>query len=132
MYFQAQWLRETFAKHPELVAEWEPKILAPDPIGLGAAKAGISYLLTAAHKRGGRPEDQNRQLSLFTQASTTDLLNRWEYWAAFDDDTRQEHWGRVRQEAAALPPDRCTEVADYYLRLAKEFRNAAKKGAHDE
>jgi hypothetical protein len=111
---------------------YEPKILDPeDPMGMGAAIAGIGFHLACDKKggvhKGGKPDDKNRQLELFNKL-TDDEFNRWEYWTKFDPDTQAAHFKHIRQKAAEIEtPEELEARAEYHERVAKEFRKAAKE-----
>ncbi|MHC1762902.1 MAG: ParB N-terminal domain-containing protein [Verrucomicrobiia bacterium] len=146
---QAQELRKFFEDHtPRTLTDedgrteegvsfqefFEPRILREEkPYGLGAALAGIKAKLAmeaaAAKGRphtGGKPKAVEQQLKLFGRL-ITDELNRWEYWQAWDEDTRAEHWQAVRERIAAVPKTQADLMSQYHAKLAGEFRRAAKQ-----
>lgn len=120
---QARKLTELFEAHPDEF-EWnderdvktlrdyyEPRILADvDPIGLGAAIAGIAGKLEAVKASakgghpGGKPKLPDRQLDLF-KSTFTALNTRWEYWANFDTTQKDEVRKTVRTTIEAAPDD---------------------------
>jgi len=123
-------------KHKDVTAReyFELKIMdAEKPMGLGAAIAGLGFLVKTEARvevrphGGGRPQEMERQLQLFSKL-VKDEDNRWEYWQKFDDEVRAEHFAAVRNAAEQLPPDVCRERADYHEKMAKQFYNAAKAG----
>jgi gas vesicle protein len=113
---------------------YEPQILDPDkPIGLGGVIAGIASIIDAEKKgkphKGGKPDDQNRQIELFNKV-VADELNRWEYWQKFDPETKAAHFKSVRAKAAQISDaNQLEEMADYHSKLSSEFRRAAKEAA---
>lgn len=130
LFQQAAQLHAKFEADPELRRKFEPSIFDEEkPAGLGAVLAGIGGLTAQAARgfhNGGRPQEVERQLELFA-ATVIDGLKRWEYWQGWDDETRKSYWREVRQHAVELPVEKCLEVAEYYSRLAEEFRKAGKE-----
>ncbi|HVU26525.1 MAG TPA: ParB/RepB/Spo0J family partition protein [Verrucomicrobiae bacterium] len=130
---QARWLHDTFKKRPDLRDEFEPKILDLEkPMGLGAAKAGIVFLLNDDEKSksgqkhgGGKSEDAQRQMELFGEIFE-DTLARWDYWQKFGDRLRSEHFQEIREMAAEVDKEKLNAIADYYSKLAAEIRKVAK------
>lgn len=124
-------------KHKEVTARqyFEARIMADEkPIGLGAALAGLGYLIKKeAGERsgrefgGGKPQQAHKQFQLFNKL-VSDEETRWEYWQKFDPETKSEHFAAVRTQAAQLPPNICLERAEYHEKLAEQFRKAAKGG----
>ncbi len=133
---RARWLQEQFEQRPDLREEFEPQILNFEkPMALGAAKAGVGFLLTQAKRSeigefhtGGKSKDAARQLQLFT-GILENTITRWDYWRKFDEKIRAEHFKQVRVKAAALPKADCVEIADYFSRLGAELRKIAKQEA---
>ena len=121
---QARKLVEIFDAHANDEFDWnderdpktlrdyyEPRILADvDPIGLGAAIAGIAGKLDAVKSAakgghpGGKPTLPDRQLDLFKSTFTT-LNTRWEYWANFDAVQKDDIRKTLRVTIEAAPDD---------------------------
>jgi hypothetical protein len=148
LFQDAAKVHELFTKHPQKrvwndTAEelsfqeyYLPRLLASPaggeherPLGLGAIIAGIKSELAHPGRPhgGGRPEAANKQLELFERTIIQDQLNRWEYWQAFPEEMKAQHFANVRDKAETLEPEQCAELAEYYARLAREFRTAAAK-----
>lgn len=146
---QARELHELFAAHPEkrdltdsegvtvkkttFRKFFEARIMREEkPYGLGAVKAGITYILDAEKwpnkKTGGRAKDTDKQLRLFNDV-VENAVSRWDYFQKWDDATKKEHWKTVRIKAETIPTERAAAMADYYKQMAREFGKAAKKGA---
>jgi len=120
---QARKLRELFEANPDTY-EWngerepmtlrdyyEPRIMTRnDPIGLGAAIAGIAGKLDAEKSNakgghpGGKPTLPDRQLDLF-KSTFTALNTRWEYWANFDASQKDDVRKTLRVTIEAAPDD---------------------------
>lgn len=101
LFLDAAKLHEKFAKNPDLRAQFEPRILDQhDPIGLGAAVAGIGG--QGATKGKDRP--QPRQLELFVAAWDT-IKTRLATWEKLDADSREQVVPAIRETVAAMPDD---------------------------
>lgn len=91
---QAQWLHKEFAKDASLQSEWEPKILdLEDPIGLGAAKAGIA---------GEDVDQSNRDLGALRNAFSGFKKTRV-FWEKLSTVERQQIKDQWETEVADLP-----------------------------
>lgn len=100
---QARQLHKLFTETPKLRAEFEPRILdEEDPIGLGAAIAGIAgQQHTKGKSKHTRAEEQ---LTLFNESLTT-LGHRFKYWNKLKDEDRDTAVTRIRETVAAMPPE---------------------------
>jgi hypothetical protein len=91
---QAIWLHKAFAKDAALRTEWEPKILdLEDPIGLGAAKAGIA----------GEDADQSQRALGVLQNAFSGFMKQRELWNTLDKMERAQladHW---QKQVETLP-----------------------------
>jgi hypothetical protein len=97
------------------------------PMGLNGVLSGIKFLFKKSKShRGGRPEEEERQLKLFSKI-LDDELNRWRYWAEFDESVQQMHWEKVRVKLKTMDPDDCENLAKYHDKMAKECREGVKR-----
>jgi hypothetical protein len=107
---QARWLHKEFAKDASLRAEWEPKILdLEDPIGLGAAKAGIA----------GEDADQSQRDLGVLQNAFSGFLKERELWNKMDRLQRAQladHW---QKQVAVLPDSMRKAMAGVLMEVAK-------------
>jgi hypothetical protein len=105
---------QAFQQHPDIKADWEPKILDPhDPVGIGRAHAGIKGELSTQGKPKA-PNTATRQLSLF-QDVFENLNNRFTYWTTFDDHQKRQALAPMRTTVENMPDD-----------LLQEFSRAIK------
>ena len=137
LFSKAAQVHALFAKDPAYASQMLPRIFGEPvggehadarPVGLGAVLAGYKGKQV---DKGGPPDDAKRQLELFTK-TVEDGITRWDYWKGLSDHDKAQHWGKVKQAAAALPHDRATAMADYYTKLAAVFRDAAKQDPDHE
>lgn len=108
LFLQAARLHELFDADPELRAEWEPKIMAPEmPIGLGAAIAGIRGQETSV----GRTPQRNSALHNWEVAwrNITRPAGRWNRWT---EQEREYATTVLRDEFAKLPDPVLDAVRD--------------------
>lgn len=103
--FQAQTLFKSFQEHPELRAEFEPKILSGE-VGLGAAIAGIGGRM--ATKDQARP--QAREVQLFLQGLDT-VHKRFSYWTKFSEVEKREASIVLRRTVLDMPEELRKEMA---------------------
>jgi len=116
---QATWLRKKFTAHPELRAEWEPKILdMENPIGLGAAKAGIEGKAATTGKARG-PENQ---LELFSEGIVGRAPTLLMFWQA----SKKQAVEMLVKRAAKLKPEQCEGLAAMHSEIGKIYREQAK------
>lgn len=108
---------------------FEPQILDEEkPMGLGAAMAGIGMVLEAEAKgghKGGRPDDVESQLRLFTD-TFKDLDNRYEYWSALADEQKLVARKRIRTSLEKMPED-LLKAFSSEIRSEIQRREAAQK-----
>lgn len=102
LLFQARRLHDAFSKTPTLREEFEPRILAAeDPIGLGAALAGIAGKTSTENK--ARSETRNTAIYNWGVGwkSLAVAVNRgWKKWT---DEDRAEAAEAVRTAATKFP-----------------------------
>lgn len=124
LLFQARRLHELFADGKagaKLRKEWEPKILdAEDPMGLGAAIAGIAG--AAATKGKGKP-DRNSALNNW-EAGWKNLVNPAKHFARWDDEQRDYAAESLRKTLTKLPAE-VLELVIASARAAKKAVDAA-------
>ena len=127
---QATWLHKTFKDYPEMRDEWEPKILSMDsPIGLGAAKAGITQQLEAVEN--GRKFDprNSQQLDLFKNTFVRDFSNRFEYWNTLPAADKKKAVHAIEAQASTMTRAECEAAAEVLRDIAKIYATAAKQSA---
>lgn len=113
---------------------FEPRLLRDaDPYGLGDVLKAVKQLIDQDNKvaagkppTGGRPTTVEKQIELFTEVFEQ-ATKRFEYWQKFDDTAKKEHFEAVASTAEEMDPETLKAQADYYTRLAKTLRTAAKK-----
>lgn len=128
---QARRLHVWFSQSEDLRLQFEPKILSFDnPVGLGAALAGIASVLDAAEgdHGGGQPKDVQRQFELFTETFTRDLRNRLSYWEQWDEETRIKAIHAVTPALEEAPWDFLDSLAK---RITAERRRRNKETQPD-
>lgn len=124
LFFYAASLHDLFRKDADTRAEWEPKIMdSEEPIGLGAAVAGIAGQRAS---RGSKP-GRNTALSRWDTAwaNIRRPAQHWERWSEEDRSHAQE---TLHQTITALP-DPVLDVVRDALRAARRARteNATKE-----
>lgn len=126
---QAREIRELFAANPEprtLTDQFgatevevsfrdffEPRILDENnPYSLGGALTGIKSVLALEKKAnagkahtGGKPKAQDRQMELFVEVFNSHLRNRYEYWAAADENQKAELLVNILPAVEEMPID---------------------------
>lgn len=124
LLFQARRLHEVFADGKpgaKLRKEWEPKILdAEDPVGLGAALAGIAG--ASATKGKGKP-DRNSALNNW-EAGWKNLVNPAKKFASWDEEQRDYAAESLRKTLTKLPGE-VLELVIASARAAKKAVDAA-------
>lgn len=145
---QAREIRELFQKHPEtrtltdqfgnteidvtFQAFFEPRILDEDtPYSLGGALTGIKSVLSQEKKTGagkthtgGKPAAPDRQMELFVEVFTSHLRNRYEYWAAANEEQKTELLVNILPAVEEMP-------IDLLEGLEKKLRAELKKRSAD-
>jgi hypothetical protein len=120
LLFQARRLHEVFADGKpgaKLRKEWEPKILdAEDPVGLGAALAGIAG--ASATKGKGKP-DRNSALNNW-EAGWKNLVNPAKKFASWDEEQRDYAAESLRKTLTKLPG----EVLELVIASARAAKKA--------
>ena len=132
---RAALLHKTFAEHPE-PRKWDadtlrkcnlnpksrysieqvfrPQIMdSQKPMGLGAAVAGIGAVLAqevVGKHGGGKPKEPDKQLKLFNDTWGT-LETRYEYWADFDAEEKEQALARVKTAVGKMPDDLLAELS---------------------
>lgn len=121
---QARRLHEAFKTTPALQATWEPRILdAEEPIGLGAALAGIAGEL---HTKGKvRPATRNSALRNF-EVSWENLIRPASHWERWSDEDRDQASEAIRTSLAKIPTPALDAIAAA-VRSAKATHKGASK-----
>lgn len=117
---QARRIFKYFADHPEpmefndeaepltLEDYYVPRIMdEADPMGLGAAIAGIGFKLAHGERgthKGGAPKEADKQLDLFKGGFNT-LSSRWAYWQNFTEPQRDEVRRTIRTTLETAPEE---------------------------
>ena len=125
----ARQIHITLGQHTEFTEEAEAKIFDEEhPASLGAVMAWLGAAIAQRDREkagqahgGGRPQNAARQLDLFVDVFETET-KRWEYWGAFDADTRDEAWRRLRTRFEALTPEERQARAAFHQRMARELK----------
>lgn len=119
---QARRLHETFAKTPAIKEVWEPRILhAEEPVGLGAAIAGIAG--QAASKGKPRPPARNSALRNFT-VGWENLIRPASHWERWTEEDRELAAHSIRETLTKIPTPALDAIAAA-VRLAKSHRKSA-------
>ncbi len=105
-------LREFF--EPRILLEEDPEAPRTRAYGLGAVLAGIKALLNMEGKQtphgGGRPQNIQKQLNLFTDA-LGDFKNKFSYWQKWEPETRQAALNELPPVVEKMPDDLLAEFA---------------------
>ena len=125
----ARQIHITLGQHTEFTEEAEAKVFDEEhPASLGAVMAWLGAAIAQRDREkagqahgGGRPQNAARQLDLFVDVFETET-RRWEYWGAFDADTRDEAWRRLRTRFEALTPEERQARAAFHQRMARELK----------
>ena len=125
----ARQIHITLGQHTEFTEQAEAKVFDEEhPASLGAVMAWLGAAIAQRDREkagqahgGGRPQNAARQLDLFVDVFETET-RRWEYWGAFDADTRDEAWRRLRTRFEALTPDERQARAAFHQRMARELK----------
>lgn len=113
LLFMALSIRKKFAANPEIKAEWEPKILAPeDAMGLGKVQQAIAGKLAAIAGQT-TPKGDAAQL-VFEWFSTAKI--RFERWGKLSPAQRTEAIDKLRTEFLPSLPPEMMEAIEEYLR----------------
>ena len=113
-------LHQLFHDQPELRAEWEPKIMAEiEPIGLGAAIAGIAGQASSAGRSPARNSNLHRALSSWDKIAKPAAA--WTSWSNEERDLVSE---KIRLVVAQLP-EPVLDVLSNSLRSARRSRDIA-------
>lgn len=97
-----------FLEHPELIAEWEPKLMSPEgSMDLGFVINGMAGQASTKDKEK-RLLDTPRQLGLF-QAVFADLDTRFTYWNSFDDRQKRAAVAPLHETVEKMPDDLLAE-----------------------
>jgi hypothetical protein len=132
LYEQAAEIHKIFADHPDLKAQFEPKILAGvdeetgHVVGLGGIVAALNYLLKGARK-GGPPKTPDKQLDLFEDGFQT-IKTRLCYWKQFNLVQKEKAVAAMRDMVNAMPDDVLTEL-QRAITLAKRAKAETKVSA---
>lgn len=109
---------------------FEPRIMASErPYGLGDAIKGMGYLKECEKwpaKRNGSVRGPEHQQELFTQTFAKDATLRWDYWQRMDARTQETVLAEIKSSANKLPKDQCAAMSEFYDRLSRVYRTAAK------
>ena len=100
--FQAKEAHEIFAEHADIREDFEQKIIEGQ-IGLGAALAGINYLLKG-RRAGGGDKPPDRQLELFEEGLNT-VVTRLHLWEKFDLENKEKAVKTIRKTVSSMPAD---------------------------
>ena len=120
LFFQAARLHLAFDGDPELKAEWEPKIMAAeDPIGLGAAIAGIRGQEVSTERTPAR----NTALHNW-EVAWRNLVRPAAAWDRWSPEERDQATRVLRDEFSRLPDPVLDAVRDA-LRATRRSRAGA-------
>lgn len=119
---QARRLHEAFGKVPGLQATWEPRILdAEEPIGLGAALAGIAGETSTKGKP--KPPTRNTAIRNFS-VGLENLIRPVSHWDRWNEEERDLAVESIRHTIFQFPPAALDAVAAA-VRAAKAKHKAA-------
>ncbi len=118
---QARRLHDLLSKTPGLRETWEPRILdAEEPIGLGAAIAGIAG--EGATKGKPKPAPRNSALRNF-EVSWENLIRPASHWDRWSEEERDQASAAIRSSLAQVPPAALDAIAAA-IRAAKAHHKA--------
>lgn len=123
LFRQSARLHAMFDERPELREEWEPKIMSADePIGLGAAIAGIRGQETSS----GRTPQRNTALHNW-EVAWRNIIRPAAAWGRWNDDER-EHAAKALREQFVRLPEPVLDAVSNALRAARRARPKPASG----
>lgn len=121
IFKQAARLHDAFAKDAGLKDRWEPLIMAADdPIGLGAALAGIAGQQASTDQTPKRNSHLARWVSAWSHVARP--AQAWDRW----DEVQRAKAGEAVSAAIEALPDPLLDVVTTALRTARRSRSGAE------
>lgn len=125
---QAKQIHALFAKEPKLRKEWEPKILADeDPVGLGAAIAGIGSQLSPHKATGEQLKAARNSHFAHIRSWCTVHAKTMSAWVKLKPEEKDEA-AALLGKAVGTWPDEVLDTMAAAIRVARKNRKEKEEG----